>query len=133
MRYPHIATTLKINSAVSAVAGLALLAAPAAVGGLLGAVPVWLCQAVGVGLLIFAADVLWVALRLPHSQRFVAWICAADIAWVAATPLVMQVFASELSVWGHLILVDAALLVAAFAFLEWRSVREGVHAETRLG
>jgi multisubunit Na+/H+ antiporter MnhF subunit len=128
MKYPTLSATLKTNAAFSAIGG-ALLLAPAVLADLMGTIPVWLCQAVGLGLLIFAADVLWVALRLPRSQRFVSWIFAADVAWVLATPVVMLAFAAQLSIWAQLILLDVALVVGVFAFLEWRGIRrEGVFA-----
>lgn len=118
MRTPSLSATLLTNVATSTLAGVVLLAIPALVGDFMGEVPSWLCRLVGAGLLLFAGWVYWVRRTLPGSWHGVGWVLGFDVAWVLATPVAMLVFDSHLSIWGHLVLVDVALLVAAFAFLE---------------
>lgn len=120
MKLPGITATLMTNVLVSALSGTLLLAIPNLLSDVMGSVPAWLLQGVGFGLLLFAAGVYGVRRALPDARRGVAWVLVLDIAWVLATPVVMVVFASQLSLWGHILLVDAALIVAAFALLEWR-------------
>lgn len=119
MKIPSLTTTLRVNVICSAAVGAILVAAPATMAGIIGDVPAWLCQLVGAGLLLFAAWVYWVSRRLPDARTGVAWVFALDMVWVVGVPVVMVVFASYLTLWGHLLLGGSALLVADFAWLEW--------------
>ena len=124
MRIPGLPATLCSNALFSGIGGVALLIAPEAIAALMGGFPALICRLAGAGLGVFACDVAWVACRLPGSMRFVKWIFAADAAWVLATPIVMLGFADQLSLWGHLLLIDVGLVVALFAFLEWRGLQQ---------
>lgn len=118
MKTPSLSATLLTNVVTSAMAGVALLAAPALIGDLMGDVPAWLCRLVGAGLLLFAAWVYWVRGNLPASGPWVAWVLGLDLAWILATPVVMLIFADQLNLWGKLLLIDVALIVTGFAALE---------------
>lgn len=119
MKIPSLATTLMVNVLCSAAAGAVLVVLPTTMAGIIGNVPVWLCQLVGAGLMLFAAWVFWISRRLPGAHTGVAWVFALDVVWVLGVPVVMVVFASYLSLWGQLLLGGSALLVADFAWLEW--------------
>jgi hypothetical protein len=56
--------------------------------------------------------------QLLQSGRWVAWILAFDITWIAGTPLAMMTYASELNILGHVLLASIALWVTVFAVLE---------------
>ncbi|TGG92842.1 hypothetical protein E4656_11995 [Natronospirillum operosum] len=120
MKIPGISATLMTNILLSGLSGILLLAFPGLISDVMGGVPAWLLQGVGVGLLLFAAGVYGVRRALPDARSGVAWVLAFDVAWIVATPVVMVVFASQLSLWGHILLADVALIVTAFALLEWR-------------
>ncbi|MBC53098.1 MAG: hypothetical protein CMQ34_04595 [Gammaproteobacteria bacterium] len=123
MKLPSLATTLLVNVICSAAVGAVLVVAPTTMAGVIGEVPAWLCQLVGAGLLLFAAWVYWISRRLPDARTGVTWVFALDMVWVVGVPVVMVVFASYLTLWGHSLLGGSALLVAGFAWLEWYWVR----------
>lgn len=120
MKVPSLSATLLTNTVTSAIAGLLLLAVPNPIGAFMGGVAPWLLQLVGAGLVLFALGVFRVRRALPGSGSItgVAWVLALDITWIIATPVVMLVYAQQLSLWGHLLLADVALLVMGFACLE---------------
>ena len=74
----------------------------------------------------FAADVAFVATRKPISPGLAKMVTLADLAWVLATPVVMLLGASWLSFWGHVLLLDVALLVAFCALCQWRGLQRQV-------
>ena len=118
MKTPSLSATLLTNIVTSALAGIALLTVPGFIGHFMGGVAPWLLQLVGGGLLLFALGVYVVRRALPTDKSGVAWVLALDLAWIAATPIVMVVYAQDLNLWGHLVLADVALLVSVFAGLE---------------
>lgn len=120
MKVPSLSATLLTNTVTSAIAGLLLLVVPNPIGAFMGDVAPWLLQLVGAGLVLFALGVLIVQRTLPRSGSTtgVAWVLALDMTWIIATPIVMLVYAQQLSLWGHLLLADVALLVMGFACLE---------------
>lgn len=119
MKTPSLSATLLTNTATSALAGILLLTLPAPIGEFMGGVALWLLRLVGAGLLMFALGVHLVNRGLPTTGRWVTTVLLFDIAWILATPVVMLVFAQQLSIWGHLLLAEVALIVTAFASLEW--------------
>lgn len=119
MKIPGLPITLLVNVVCSVIAGVILVVASSTMSDIIGDVPAWLCQLVGVGLMLFAAWVYWISRRLPDARTGVAWVFALDMVWVLGVPVVMVVFASHLSLWGHFLLGGSALLVAGFAWLEW--------------
>ncbi|MEP4545802.1 MAG: hypothetical protein ABJ000_06435 [Saccharospirillum sp.] len=120
MKVPSLSATLLTNAVLSGIAGLLLLAVPGPIGDFMGGVASWLLQWVGAGLVLFALGVLMLRRTLPGSgyTTGVAWVFALDMTWIIATPVVMLVYAQQLSLWGHLLLADVALLVMGFACLE---------------
>ncbi|MEX2365322.1 MAG: hypothetical protein WD601_01865 [Pseudohongiellaceae bacterium] len=120
MKVPSLSATLLTNTVTSAIAGLLLLAVPNPIGTFMGGVAPWLLQLVGAGLVLFALGVHLVRRTLPGSGSTagVAWVFALDMTWIITTPIVMLVYAQQLSLWGHLLLADVALLVMGFACLE---------------
>lgn len=118
MRTPSLSLVLTLNAVTSGVVGLIMLLVPVFIAGLLGAVPIWICQAVGAGLLLFGLGVGYIAWKLPQSWHLTRWILALDIAWLLATPVVMLLFARYLSLLGHILLVLTAGIVLWYAWWE---------------
>ena len=97
--------------------------APNGLASLMGEFSPLILMVLGAALLVFAADVAFVATRQSISPGLAKMITVADLAWVAATPVVMMLAASWLSFWGHLVLLDVAFLVGICAFFQWRGLR----------
>ena len=123
MPWSSLKSALLFNAACSCLLGIALLLFPSAIAGLMGDFSPLILTALGAGLLIFAADVGWVATREPISPALVRLITFADLAWVLATPVAMLVAAPWLSLWGQLLLLDVGLLVAFCGFCQWRGIQ----------
>ncbi len=106
------------NALFSLVCGLELLLLPATVAALLGDIPTLPLQVIGAGLLLFAAQLLWVASRTtvaPLQARLITW---ADWGWVAATPVAMLLLSERLALSGHLLLTAVAAVVALCAYFQ---------------
>lgn len=115
---------LYVNAIFSGLAGLVLAAAPVAVGGLLmPAVPLWAVMAIGIGLVLFALDVAWVAASRVHSALFVGAVLAADIAWVVGVPAVLVLAPSAFTPLGIFMALASTVAVAGFAVMEWKGLR----------
>lgn len=121
MKMPSLSNTLKANAAFSVFCAvvLALFAQP--IASFMGSFPPWIFYLLAAGLLPFGAAAAWMSNSpSPAAGR---WFFAADVAWVVATPVVMLAANQWLNVWGHLVLLDIALLVGVFAWLEWSGAR----------
>ena len=121
MKMPNLSTTLKANAmfAVFCAAVLLLFAEPIAT--FMGSFPPWIFYLLAAGLLPFGAVAFWVSgSPSPAAGRY---FFVADVAWVVATPIVMLAASQWLNLWGHLVLLDIAIIVGVFAWLEWRGMR----------
>ena len=81
--------------------------------------PVVVFIVLGAGLLLIAVGVCLTA-RIPSPSRTsVLTIFSADLAWVILTPIVMLLLSDRITQLGNIILLDIAVIVAAFAAFEW--------------
>ena len=77
----------------------------------------------GIGLLLFAADLVHQATRQELSPLR-AWITVlADLGWIVGTAVLLIGFPALLGFMGKLIAVDVALVVATFMILQWFGLR----------
>ena len=100
------------NALFSLVCGLELLLLPATVAALLGDIPTLPLQVIGAGLLLFAAQLLWVASRTtvaPLQARLITW---ADWGWA------MLLLSERLALSGYLLLTAVAAVVALCAYFQ---------------
>lgn len=123
MPWTSLKYALLFNATCSALLGAALLLAPDVLASLMGEFSSLILKILGGALLFFAADVAFVATRQPVSPGLAKMITVADLAWVLATPVVMLLGSSWLSFWGHVLLLDVALLVAFCALCQWRGLQ----------
>ena len=93
--------------------------APLSVGGLDLAI---VFELLGIGVVLFGVICGWVASRETLPQGWARVIFAADIAWVAASALVLMLPASWTTV-GIAGIVVVALIVADIAILEYLGLR----------
>jgi hypothetical protein len=121
LRDTRLRNLLRVNSAFSAVSGAVGAALPGRVARALNIEAAWVVRAVGLGLILYAVDLLVVAAlrhtRLVPLGRVVA---GADAAWVVGTAVLVATGA--VSEGGAVILGLLAVPVGALAISQWRAV-----------
>ena len=123
MHLPRIQTTLYANALFSSFCGLFMLLDSGWWSAEVLDVPEVVFIVLGAGLLLFALDVLLLARAVPPSILRLKIIFAADLAWVAATPILLLLYADYFSSLGVWLTVDVAVIVAMFAMLEWLGIK----------
>ncbi len=116
------------NGLFSGTAGIVLIIGAAfGLGGWIG-INAWLLAGLGVGLVVYAADLLWLA---RSSRMIVAGGRAAvlaDVAWVIAAAALIA-FSAVLTRQGELALAIVSIVVAGFAAAQWIGLRRLSDAE----
>lgn len=112
------------NAMFSTACGVLLVIAPDTFANLMGSHPEWIYLALGIGLLVFAADVAWVATRKTINKTFATAILWADIGWVTGSAMLLVLGASLFSTMGLLLVVAIALIVAVLSALEYRAIHQ---------
>lgn len=112
--------TLFVNAATSGVAGAALAVGFAPLSEWLG-IPDWTSLVLGVGLILFAVQVLRVA-RGPRRPQVIQ-VVGADVAWVVGAATVIVVFPGSMSTVGLWALGVVTAVVALFALLQTVGLR----------
>ena len=116
------------NGLFSGTAGIVLIIGAAfGLGGWIG-INAWLLAGLGVGLVVYAADLLWLA----RSSRMIvaggrAAVLAA-VAWVIAAAALIA-FSAVLTRQGELALAIVSIVVAGFAAAQWIGLRRLSDAE----
>lgn len=116
-------TTLLVNAATSGAAGLTSALAPAWVAGLIGAGPVWFWIALGIGLVGYAALLVWTARMAVPDPRMVWFAIVSDEVWVVASAAVLIGLPDLLTPLGEWIVAVMAVGVLDFAILQWLGLR----------
>lgn len=114
----RLRTVLALNAATTAVAGIVCAVAAEPVAGLLSTEHAGVVRVVGVGLVLFAADLL--VLRAAHPRRLVVGskvAAVADAGWSAGTVIVA--LAGLLDPLGVALVLATGLVTGALAVLEW--------------
>jgi hypothetical protein len=111
------------NAAFGVVSGLVCLLWAQPLATALGLAPPWIVTGLGVGLLLFAAELAWIALRAPENRRVVTTIFALDVAWVVASVIVLFSSWAPPTPVGTWVVVIVADIVAVFAVLEFIGLR----------
>jgi hypothetical protein len=107
-------SALRASAAFSTLSGLALLAAPGAIGAVLGVQAPEVHQGIGLALLVFAADLLWFS-RTPHTLRAIGRAAVAgDAAWMLGTLALALASPGLLRRTGWVLAGAVALAVAGF-------------------
>jgi hypothetical protein len=113
---------LLANAAFSTGCGLLLLLAPGQVGDLLGLEVPRVLQAVGLGLLVFAADLVHQATRSRLATWRALYASAGDLLWVAGTFVGLLAFPNALSGTGIVVVLLVAAVVLLFGALQLRGI-----------
>jgi len=115
---------LAANALFSTLTGAALLIAPGALSRLTGLGPVWLLAALGVGLLLFAADLYFFQVRPPAvpSGRIAVTIFL-DLGWVVGSGVLLAVGFDGFTRAGRVVVALVAVAVLALAMLQALGLR----------
>lgn len=109
--------TLLINAGTSLLTGGAALAFADPLARWTGMAE-WILYTLGVGLVLFAADVAWTATRKKINPLFAKLIIAADVAWVVGSGLSLLLFQNRLTVEGSWMVELLAIAVAVLAAVQ---------------
>ncbi|NBC96888.1 MAG: hypothetical protein GVY27_11100 [Deinococcus-Thermus bacterium] len=116
-----LTTILRVNAVSCLGFGGLFLAVPGRVSAFLGATPVWLIVALGLGLLANAAHLQWAARRQPRDWE-VRYFSLGDAAWVALTLAVLAAGAWVTSPAGQSAAAAVAVGVGALGALQWQAL-----------
>lgn len=123
--------TLGLNAAFSTINGLVVLTMSMQMADFLfvpdfilfGMSPVTILQVLGIGLLLFAAYVGFVAWSLPKQIEQVKFVIMADWLWVVST-IILFAFAAHIFTYAGLwFFVITALIVAGFAIKQTKFLK----------
>ncbi len=122
MNQKGLKTTLRINAGFSGLSGLALLAAAGRWAELFQANP-WLFRGVGVGLLLFAVDLIVTSFRVEIPRSKALYFSFSDFGWVVGSALL--VLLAPLSSTAILLVGGVAIVVLTFAIVQIRCIGAG--------
>ena len=111
---------LVANAAFSGVTGLSALTFAGRLAETLGP-PAWSLRALGVGLLAFAA--LVARESISPGRAGTLQIIAADLAWIAAAPIIIATAPTWLTEGGQAALTAVTLVVGVVAGAQWLGLR----------
>jgi hypothetical protein len=109
---------LVANAVFSLTTAALMILFPSLVGDWLGISAPLILQAIGIGLVIFAADLLHQATRNRVATWRALYASAADYLWVAGTFALLALFPGALSLTGNAIVLSVSL--AVFVFGSWQ-------------
>lgn len=110
------------NGLFSGLSGLLFLIAPNAVGDFLGAGPSWLFLSLGVGLILFAADLAHQASREQLSPLRALVSSMADFSWVLGSALFLAFGLSLVTSAGGVAIAVVAVIVLQFGLRQMRGI-----------
>ena len=124
-------TAFTINSLMSGACGLVFLIAGQRLGPLFGLAPsvLWV---LGAGLIAFAAHLAYVARQDVIGRGAALYFLVCDVAWVAASVVVLLGFPSVMTGLGRLVFAVIADAVAMVAVAEFVGYRRLTAAQPRL-
>jgi hypothetical protein len=121
IRNSLLSRALVENALFSGATGLGLVIGARWLDGWLG-LNAWLLAAVGVGLLVYAADLAWLSRSEPWLIPGGRLAVVADIGWIIAA-VALIAFTAVLTTPGELALALVSLVVAGFATAQWIGLR----------
>jgi len=122
-----LATLLRLNAVSCLVFGALFVTAPGGVAAFIGVAPGWVILALGLGLLVNGAHLLWAARRQPRCWE-VRYFSLGDAAWVALTLTVLAAGAWVTAPAGQAAAAAVAVGVGALGALQWQAVAGGVRS-----
>lgn len=114
---------LYANAAFSGFSGCTALALNEQLQVLFGFSHPYIFPVIGGGLLLFVAQLLWVAFQTPTNRKAVTLISTLDATWVLASTALLIFRPFQLSASGYIIVAIVAGLVGLFGYQQYKSVR----------
>jgi hypothetical protein len=114
---------LQINATATAATGLAMLAARGFLPPLFGLASPMLLDLIALFFLAYAAGLFYFAARPQVERPALLAFAAADGAWVLGSVVVLLMFWPQLTPIGRVLIIGVALVVDAFAMLQFRAAR----------
>ena len=112
---------LRINAGFSILSGLALIVDATQLSEIFGQVHPWIFRGIGIGLLMFAADILATCRKPDIARSKALYFSIGDFGWVAGSALIL--IAAPLSLLAFSLVTGVALIVLGFGFLQLRQIR----------
>ena len=122
---------ISLNAVFSGLTGLILIGGAWGLDGWLGA-PAWALAALGLGLLFFAARLLWLLAHPDTLVREARQVIAADVVWVLGAVLVV-ITRDVLTSAGNVALLAVTAVVAGLAVMQLEGLRRAARSETVTG
>lgn len=117
---------LQLNAVSTAACGLGMLATRGTLYSLFGLASPILMDVVAAGLLIYAGALV-LAAHQPVTRPALMAFTVADGLWVVASAIVLLVFWAQLAPVARLLVIAVAVVVEAFAILQFRAARRVRH------
>ena len=114
---------LQINATATAATGVAMLAARGFLPPLFGLGSPILLDLIAIFFLAYAAGLFYFAARPRVERPALLAFAAADGAWVVGSAVVLLMFWPQLTPIARVLIVGVALVVDAFAMLQYRAAR----------
>ena len=111
------------NSAFSFIMGFLMLGFPTTVAGWMGTESHIIFTVLGILLIVWALDVLWVARQNPIKLLFVRLIIGADVLWVVGSALILAFNLFDFSATGNWTVLIVADIVMIFAIGQYAGIR----------
>lgn len=118
-----LAGALRQNAIFSALSGTVMVFVPGQVAAFLGIGPSWLYLAVGIGLWLFAADLLHQTRQPRLSPGRAMLSSAGDFLWVLGTLIFLLFWGDRVSEQGAVALLIIAVLVLQFGLRQAAGIR----------
>ena len=112
---------LRLNAVSTAACALAMLATRGTLYSFFGLDAPILLDVLAVGLLLYAGALAFVAGRPPVSRRALMTFTVADAIWVVGSAIVLLLYWGQLAPLARLLVIAAAVVVEAFATLQFRA------------
>ena len=120
MNQSGLKKVLLTNAGFSALSGLVLILGASALSGLFGEAHPWIFRGIGIGLLLFAGDMLANCCKLPVSRAKALYFSYSDFVWVLGS--IALLVATPLSTVAVAIVAGVALIVLVFGVAQFRYV-----------
>lgn len=114
---------LQINATATAATGVAMLAARGFLPPLFGLASPMLLDLTAIFFLVYAAVLFFVAARPQVERPALLAFAAADGAWVVGSVIALLMFWPQLTPIGRVLIIGVAIIVDAFAMLQFRAAR----------